>query len=398
MSTSRFQRITLALIALAPAAACGGDDSDSCGPGTVCVYAGVGFPGFNVKDPTADRRGSKLYFPEDITFSPADNRGYIADWNNHRIRRVEADDSLVSVVGTDYEGDGPPDQEDRLPLCNPAGAQGSLVAMNHPTDIEFGPDGLAYISAWHNNKIRILDPDTGMLHSLAGDSYGYSGDDGPACMAVFNQPKTVVFDSAGTLYTIDQRNLRIRSIDTAGNIHTFAGNGTQGNVGDGGLAKDAEFGFDKGTTPQPSGALVINGRDMYVADSLNNRIRRINLDTGVIDCIAGSETDTTAGYAGDGGPALQAKFDYPIDMELGPDGRLYIADRNNNAVRAIDLTTHIVSTVIGTGEKCDTTNETCELGAPLATKLNEPYGVAFDNGGNLFVADTHNHRILEVAR
>jgi hypothetical protein len=147
--------------------------------------------------------------------------------------------------------------EDRLPLCNPAGALGTTVAMNHMTDVEIGPDGYVYIAAWHNNKIRMLDPVTGIVTSIAGNSYGFAGDSGLACNAVFNQPKAIAFGNDGTLYTIDQRNLRIRAIDPATKmIRTVAGVGQQGNGGDGGQAMEAQFGFDIGTTPQPTGSLA----------------------------------------------------------------------------------------------------------------------------------------------
>lgn len=377
--------------------ACSGDDPCPKS-GTACVWAGTGERGFNIENPNANRLQSKLYFPEDLTFGP-DGRAYIVDWNNHRIRRVETDDSLRVVMGTDYEGDGPPEMEDRLPLCNPTGALGTTVALNHMTDAEFGPDGKLYVAAWHNNKIRVFDPATNMVTSLAGDGYGFGGDGAAACKAIFNQPKALAIAPDGTIYTIDQRNVRIRAIQpgTSPTISTVAGLGTVGNLGDGGLALDAQFGFETGTTPRPSGSLVLSGRLLYVADSLNNRIRRINLDTGIVDCIAGGSAQ--AGYSGDGGPALQATFNFPMDMELGPDGRLYVADRYNHAVRAIDLTTGLIETVAGNGTKCDVSSETCADGRPAReVQLNEPYGIAFDAPGNLYIADTNNNRILKVVR
>jgi len=377
--------------------ACTGDDPCTTS-GTACVWAGTGERGFNIENPNANRLESKLYYPEDVTFGP-DGRAYIVDWNNHRIRRVEADDSLRVVIGTDYEGDGPPEMEDRLPLCNPTGALGTTVALNHMTDVEFGPDGKLYVAAWHNNKIRVFDPATNMVTSLAGDGYGYAGDGSLACTALFNQPKALAIAPDGTIYTIDQRNVRIRSFTPgpSATIATIAGLGTVGNLGDGGLALDAQFGFEIGTTPRPSGSLVLDGRLLYVADSLNNRIRRINLDTGIVDCIAGRSAQP--GYSGDGGPALDAEFNFPSDIELGPDGRLYVADRYNYAVLAIDLTTGIVETVAGNGTKCDTSSQSCADHRPAReVQFNEPYGIGFDAAGNLYVADTHNSRIVKVTR
>jgi len=388
--------INLGVLAMVLGSACGSEEDPCTVSGTACVWAGVGESGFNNLTPDAHRLKSKLYFPEDLTFGP-DDRAYIADWNNHRVRRVEKNDSMTVVIGTDYEGDGPPEMEDRLPLCAPAGANPTEVALNHMTDIEFGPDGKLYMAAWHNNKIRVLDLETNVMTSIAGNGYGYSGDNGAACNALFNQPKAIAFDDDGTLYTIDQRNVRIRSIDTAGTIRTIAGTGTVGNLGDGGIAMDAQFGFEIGTTPRPSGALVMNGRELLVADSLNNRIRRINLDNQFVDCIAGK---LEPGYGGDGGPALDATFNFPMDMELGPDGRLYIADRYNHAIRAMDLQTGIIETVAGSGTSCNTENGDCPVDglSPQELQLHEPYGLAFDQGGNLFIADTHNHRIIKVTK
>lgn len=391
---------TSSLLLLVLMGGCGADEDREpavCNEsGVACVWAGTGTRGYNIENPTAHRLDSKIYFPEDVTFGP-DGRAYIADWNNHRIRRVEKNDSLVDVIGTDYEGDGDPEEADRLPACNPAGAPGTEVALNHPSDIEFGPDGQLYFAAWHNNKIRKLDLETNIVTVVTGAGYGYRGDGGPACKALFNQPKSITFAPDGTLYAIDQRNIRIRAIQTDADrtITTIAGRGTLGSFGDGGNAFDAQFGFEPGTTPRPSGALVLDGRTLYVADSLNNRIRRINLDTNIIDCIAGKLQN---GYSGDGGPALDAQFDFPSDMEMGPDGRLYIADRMNHAIRALDINTGIVETVAG-GTLCDLANGECPDQVPAREiGFNEPYGVAFDAAGNMYVSDTHNSRIVRIAK
>ena len=210
-------------------------DLDLCAggnSGATCRWAGTGNQGFNRETPTAHRLDSDLYYPSDLTFGP-DGRAYIADFNNHLVRRVEDGGSMVTILGTDYEGDGAPNEEDRLPACNPAGAVGTDVAMNHPTDVKFGPDGLLYVAAWHNNKIRVVDPVTLDTTTLTGDSYGFAGDDKAACVALFNQPKTLVFAPDGTFYTVDQRNVRIRRIlnDQMRTVTTIAGRGQVGNLG-----------------------------------------------------------------------------------------------------------------------------------------------------------------------
>lgn len=379
---------------------CGGGEEPPCDePGHACTWAGVlgerGFSGENQY-----RGEATFYFVQDLAFAP-DGRAYIADFNNHRVRRVELDGRVRTVVGTEYEGDGAPQMQDRFPLGAPEGALGTSVAMNHPTDVDVAPDGTIVISAWHNNKLRVFDPATGVVKVLSGNDYGFTGDGGPAYAAEYNQPKTTAIAPDGTIYTIDQRNLRIREIanDAARTVRTIAGTGEFGNEGDGGQALDAQFGWDYGTTPIPSGALVLDGRTLYVADTLNHRIRRINFETGIIDCIAGASSQP--GYSGDGGPALDAKLDFPVDMELGPDGRLYVADSNNGMIRAIDLSTGIIEHVAGTGEPCALGAMCFDRAEGLMAhelQLNHPNGIAFDGDGNLYIADSSNHRIVKVAR
>ncbi len=379
--------------------ACSGGSSDPCDgakSGDACRWAGTGESGLNREHPTLDRRASTLDSPTDLTFGP-DGRGYIVDWNNHMIRRVEKDQRLVRVVGTEYEGDGSPEMEDRLPVCHPAGALGTDVAMNHPTSATFGPDGLLYIAAWHNNKVRTFDPASGMVTTIAGNFYGYAGDGGPACSAVFNQPSSLAIADDGTIYVADQRNVRVRKIAPDSTITTIAGDGKRGNIGDGGNALAAEFGWDIVNTPKVSGALALDGNMLYIADSANNRIRRVHLDTNMIDCIAGGSSE--AGYTGDGGPALQATFRWPSDLAMGPDGRLYVADRENHAIRAIDLSSGFIDTVVGDGQSCDASVGACADRAPAKQmELNTPYGITFDAEGNLYIADTLNNRIVKVLK
>jgi len=394
-----------------PLAACGTDRVDPCSgakSGEACRWAGTGDRGFNADKPNAHRLDSQLYYPIDLTFGP-DGRAYIDDFNNHMLRRVENDNTLHVILGTSFEGDSDPQMAERLPVCAPVGAIGTDVAMNHPTDVKFGPDGMLWVAAWHNNKIRILDPDTLMEHTYAGNFYGFSGDGGPACQAIFNQPKTMTWGTDGTMYIVDQRNVRLRAVAPDGTMSTIGGDGaciyqspnnplkpmcSVADVGDGGLLAQATFGLDKSDTPIPAGAMAVSGRTMYFADSGNHRIRRINLDTNIIDCIGNS--DATPGYDGDGGLALNAHFNWPQDLEIGPDGRLYIADRFNDAIRAIDLSTMIVTTVAG-GTECRVEAAKCPDKAPaLEVGLYQPTGVEFDAAGNLYIADSLNNRILKV--
>lgn len=358
--------------------------------GVACVWAGTGTPGFNGDGKAL--RESRLYSPVDVDFAP-DGTPWVIDFNNHRLRSVEANGTLRTRVGTNKPGDGDENQAD----LTPGGAPGLEVALNHPTDIAFMPDGTLLLSAWHNFKIRSFDPKTETVHVLYGGKFymgGYSGDGGPAAEAGFNFPKGIELAPDGTLYILDQRSLRIRKVanDAQRTVTTIAGNGTAAFGGDGGPPAQALFKWESGNAPMPSGAIArASDGSLYVADSLNHRIRRIDFANDRITTIAGTGE---AGFSGDGGPALDAKLNNPRDLEFGPDGRLYVADTDNNAVRAIDLASGIVTTVAGTGRE----GAGAEGQAATATDLHKPWGVAFDAAGALYVTDTENHRILKVPR
>lgn len=392
-------KVTIALsatLALA-AVACGSEDPIDQPPapcveesGKACTWAGkTGELGLNGDG--KDRLETILYWPVDLAFAP-DGTPWLLDWNNHMVRRVLVDGTVETVVGT-FVGDGPPDQSD---LMEP-GAPGSDVSLNHPTDIAFQPDGTVIFAAWHNHKIRKIDPATGMVVVLYGRGAGFAGDGGTPLDVRFNQPKAILLDDAGTLYVLDQRNFRVRAISGAGTgtltIATQVGTGMAGFSGDGGPALMAQVAFEAGGNPEPSGALAL-GPDgtIYIADALNQRIRSVDPATGVIDTIAGTGD---AGNAGDGGPATAAQINNVKDLEFGPDGRLYLADTDNHVIRAIDLTTGVIDTVAGTtgspGSDAD--------GKPAReAALDRPFGIAFDSAGALYIADTFNSRIVKIPR
>ncbi len=389
----------LAYTVIALVSACGDDAAPACTdePGTACTWAGVPQPsGFN--DDGRHRQDSWFGSPIDLTFAP-DGRAWIVDWNNHRVRRVEPDDTVSTVIGNAVEGDGAPGNVDLLPIGNPIGALGPIVSLNHPTDIEFLPDGDAVVVAWHNNKIRVWDAQTEVVKVLAGTDYGFRGDDGPASEAMFNLPKGVAIGPDGTMFVLDSRNQRVRVIAPDGNriITTIAGVGTAGYSGDLGPASEAQMWLDK-TGAYPEGSLALDADYLYLADSSNHRIRRINRTTNVIEGVAGNGT---AGNSGDGGAATNAALHQPIDMEFGPDGRLYFTDSENSVVRAIDLKTGKIARIAGTGADCARGTICIEGAEGLPADqvvLNRPYGIAFDTAGDLYIADTWNSRIVRITR
>jgi DNA-binding beta-propeller fold protein YncE len=354
-------------------------------PGTICTWAGDGVPGFDGGGrPLLE---SHLYWPADVTFAPS-GQIYIVDWNNHIIREV-VDGKLVTRIGTAIVGDGPLPGSEYSDLVEP-GAPGTEISLNHPTELLPLPSGKLLLLAWHNHKLRTYDPSTGLVLVVCGAGAGFAGDGGPAENALLNQPQQGAMDSQGNLYILDQRNQRIRKIDGNDVITTVAGTGVAGFGGDGGDPLQAQFAFPAGSNPPPAGAVVCDGQGrLYVTDSLNNRVRRIDFNANIITTVAGNGA---AAFGGDGGPAVDASLNNPRDLEFGPDGRLYIADENNNRVRALDLDTGIITTVAGNGEAAFAGDG----GPAVDASLNRPSGLAFDDQGRLYIGDTYNHRIRRV--
>ena len=327
--------------------------------------------------------------PQDLLFMP-DGTVWFTDFNNFLIRRIHPDGTIETMVGsTDpvFPGDGP---FDGIP---PGGAEGSDWLLNHPTNLILQPDGNVLVVAWHNHKLLTVDPDTGYVKVVCGGGAGFAGDGkevGPATL--FRQVNDASMDEQGNTYLLDQQNGRIRKIDPNGVITTIAGDGTVGHSGDGGPALMAQFSWARGSNPNPSGGLLYHEGKLYISDTEADVIRVMDLATGMIDAFAGTGE---GGDAGDGGPALKAKLNGPRDLEIGPDGDLYFADTDNGKVRAINLGTNEIRTVVGTGELGIDDQEGLEA---TRTRLRRPFGVAFDPDGNLYVMDTLNSRIVKVAR
>ena len=408
------------LLVLGLLAACGNDETPidtaagqpeelhvmrSCeaAPGRICPFAGDGYNGFNGDG--VDRFDAWFSFPMSATFS-AYGPVIIADWNNHKLRRLEGDDTLVTVMGTDFLGDGDADHLD----ATPDGAPGTSVALNHPTMQQYFADGTLLSASWHTHKLRTWDPNTGLVHVICGQGAGSTGNDPePIADALLNQPKEIAIDSAGDVYVLDMRNEQIRFLDMASQtLTTVAGNGTKDYCGDGGPAKDACFNFPKNTNPEPGGAIALDevAQLLYVADTESHVIRVVDLASGIIDLLAG-----TPQVPGDeDGAGTAAKFDFPTDLELDGD-TLFVADANNHKVRAIDLTSGDVSTFAGTGEPsclfegdvavpqiCDEQHRGGDGGPAVEATLYRPFGVDLDLDGNLVIADSYNQRFRIVYR
>jgi WD40 repeat protein len=354
--------------------------------GNICTWAGNGDIGYDGGG--NDRLASMFYWPMDVEFSPYGNP-VIVDWNNHKLRLVEDDDTITTIVGTDFIGDGPDDFSDlELP-----GAPGTTVHLNHPTDVVYLPDGTLLNASWHTHKLRTWDPATGNVHVHCGLTPGFVGENySPAADARFSMPKAVDLDAAGNVYIVDMKNQRIRVLTPEFTIATIAGNGTKGFAGDGAAAADANFSFPTGAQPEPGGAIALGpDGNLFVADTENHRIRKIDLATGLVSTIAGNGT---AGFGGDGGPAVDAMLQFPRDLEFDTDGSLWVADTDNHVIRRVDLTAGTIETVVGTGVE----GFSGDGGPALDATLDRPFGIEFDNDGHVYVTDTYNHRVRVVYR
>jgi len=215
--------------------------------------------------------------------------------------------------------------------------------------------------------------------TLAGTgNVGYSGNNGLAVSAAFASPSAVAYDASGNLYIADRDNNVIREVSTSGTITAVAGTGQQGFGGDGGPATSAWL-------DTPTGIAVDANGNLYIADSHNERIREVS--SGVITTIAGNGT---AGFSGDGGPAASAELDNPMAVAVDGSGSLYIADTDNQRIRKVVAGT--ITTVAGNGQQ----SFAGDGGIATSASLDSPTGVAVDAAGNLYIADRHNQRIRVV--
>ena len=274
---------------------------------------------------------TSLYLPQDIAFGPG-GLPYVVDWNNHRIRVIEAG-LIRTLIGTGELGDAPD-------------GQALAIGLNHPTNVAFDPQGKLILSAWHNSKIMSMDLSTGLIESVCGDgTRSFRGDGGQADMAWVDIPSATVCDARGRMYIADQANQRVRMVDTNGIISTVVGIGEAGFSGDDGPATAARIFGSVGQLAFPSSKIALDAQgNLYLADTNNNRIRKVDVN-GIITTVAGNGL---YGFSGDDGPATSAKLRWPTDVAVDSDGNLYIADTFNDCVRKVD-TNGTITTFVGQG-------------------------------------------------
>ena len=387
--------------------------------GIISAFAGTGTAGYSGDGGAAT--DAQINHPAGMEFDSNGNL-YFADASNHCIRKIDTSGNISTFAGTGgesgFSGDGgaatsaklnfpyrvtfdsngnlyiPDVNNHRIRKVDTNGnistfagtgesgfsGDGGAAAsakLSGPTGVTFDSNGNLYISSYNNHVIRKVDTN-GNISTFAGTgTEGYSGDGGAATSAQLSQPWGVNVDASGNVYIADSENHRIRKVDTNGNISTFAGTGTEGFSGDGGAATSAKL--------NSSEYIIYYNNNYYIADYGNARIRKID-SNGIITTIAGKDV-----YNGDNISASTAKINLPRNMAMDKNDNLYIAEQNSNRIRKID-SNGIITTVAGTGEA----GYSGDGGAATSAKINAPRGVAVDNAGNIYISDRSNNRIRKV--
>jgi len=257
------------------------------------------------------------------------------------------------------------------------GGPATSASLNSPCGVAVDGSGNFYIADTNNKRLRKVSG--GTISTVAGNgTEGFSGDGGPATSAQLIYPYSVAVDGAGNLYIADTLDNRIRKV-SGGTITTVAGNGGNGFSGDGGPATSAALN-------DPQGIAVDSAGNLFIADTRNSRIRKVS--GGTITTVAGNGTGI---LSGDGGPATSAQLNFPIGVAVNAAGNLYIADMFNNCIRKVSGGT--ITTVAGNG----TEGFSGDRGPATSAQLGFPQGVAVDAVGDLYIADTDNYRIRKVS-
>jgi uncharacterized protein (TIGR03437 family) len=332
--------------------------------GTINTFAGLGASRGYTGD-TGAANAAQLSFPVSIAFDSSGN-AYIADDGNYVIREVSGG-NINTIIGNGtqgFAGDGI------------AATSGEL---NEPNGLQVDSSGNLYFADQGNSRVRKFTKSNSQLSTVAGNgSFGFSGDGSGATNALLNNPYGIALASSGNIYIADYGNARIRLI-SGSNISTVAGNGQISFSGDGGQATSAQLN-------QPDGVAVDSAGNLYISDKLNQRIRKVS--GGVITTIAGTGT---AGYTGDGGSAANAQVNQPAGLATDTSGNIYVADTLNHAVREITPTGNI-TTIAGTGVQ----GYAGDGGSAMGAQLRFPSGVAVDQAGNIYIADTGNHVVRKI--
>ena len=394
--------------------------------GHIGTIAGVGEPGV-----AGDGSSSTQAFvnePKNVAFDQEGNL-YVVDSENHVVRKVDRKTGLIqTIVGCSVEGQqmgssNEPEEDvtstepdDLLAdfADNPAGAYehtpdlsgtvrywggkapaetrfdgdggaAQIAKLNFPSGFAIDETGVVYIADTLNHRIRRMDPATGIIQTIAGTGKAkWVGDGGPAESAALNEPVALIIDRKGRLYVADQSNNRVRMIDTTtGIITTVAGMGEAMYNGDDMPAVEAGL-------AGPSGLALDADGNLFIADTFNSRIRKVNIETGVIETVLGNGQAFSYGPGVNEGELSVAR---PYGIAFDQNGHLLITDSDNHLLRKWDPVGNTMSVIAGSG----VAQFAGDGEPPQKSSLNFPFGVAVDHEGNIAIADTFNHRIRFIA-
>ncbi len=358
--------------------------------------AGSGEPGFGGDG--GDARSAALNEPKGVA---VDRKGniYIADTENCLIRSVDTKGYISTISGSIFpHGESGGEAEEmmfqrelgKVPRKEglPSDAIGDngparSARLRFPSALAVDDAGNIYIADTYNHRVRRLDIISGIITTVAGNGQdGFGGDDGPATDASLSEPSGIAIDSNGDIYIADLMNHKIRKVDVStGVITTVAGSGNGSFSGDNGPAIYAGL-------AGPSGVAVDKEGNIFIADTFNNRIRMIDKGTGFISTVAGDENRFRVGEKESTEKSLSRPYAIAIDSK----GDIYTTDSDNHMIRKIDRKTSEIVAIAGNGKTGLSPDDTLASEA----SLNYPFGIAIDSADNIYIADTFNHMIRKI--
>jgi streptogramin lyase len=299
---------------------------------------------------------------------------YITEVGHHRVLRLDLQTRRVTTVAgcgrPGYSGDGGP---------------ATQAELNEPYEVRFDDRGNMYFVEMRNHLIRRVDVQTGIIDTIAGvGKAGYGGDGGPATQAMFKNPHSIAMDGRGGLLVADIGNHRIRRIDLkSGLVATIAG------TGDKQLPRDGQRA--RGRPVLGPRALYVEDNTLWVALREGHSVWQLHLADGRWRHVAGQGR---RGFAGDQGPAKRALFDGPKGIAVGPRGSVFVVDTENQAIRKIDMAAGTISTIAGGGP---TQRGGAGDGGPATeAQLDRPHGICVAADGAIYIGDTLNHRVRRI--
>lgn len=309
---------------------------------------------------------------------------YFTDSANHRIRRIDPQGIISTIAGT---GERPP--VGSPPFCENTGGAAAIgdggpaagARFYYPGGIAITPNKSIIIADQQNNRVRQISPSSQISTLIGSGGHNIYAPGVPVTLTPLDWPSAVAVDSSGAVYFAEIHSSRVGKV-VNGTLLTVAGTGIPGSGGDGGRAVSA------GLSRQVTGIALDANNNLYIADGLNHRIRKVTSD-GTITTIAGSGS---GGFSGDGGLATAARLNMPADVKVDARGNVYIADMLNHRIRRVDPS-GMITTVAGDGRQ----GRGPDSVPATASSLNTPAGIALDPSGDLYIADWQNYLIRKVS-